>query len=161
MDGPDHGPAEDGDLPGPGLVEEVQVLGEAEVAGDVGEAGEGGGGDEGRADGEAVEAVGEVHRVAREGEQEHREDHVEDPEVGHDLLEEGEDDPGRVLLRLDLGEEVHGEAHREAHRELAEELPARGEAQAPLLHDLEVVVGEADRPEGERREHEDPDRCGS
>ena len=76
-------PAEDGDLARPGPVEEVEVLGEAEVAGDVGEDGEGGGGDERRADGEAVEAVGEVHRVAREGEQQHREDHVQDAEVGH------------------------------------------------------------------------------
>ena len=59
-----------------------------------------------------------------EGEQQHREDDVEEAEVGHDLLEEREDDAGRVLARLDLGEQVDGDAHREPDRELAQELHA-------------------------------------
>ena len=42
-------------------------------------------------------------------------------------------------------------------RELAAELLARGEAEAPLLHDLQVVVGEADGAEGEGGEDQDPD----
>ena len=53
--------------PAPRQVEQVQVVREHAVAADVGQHGEGGGGDERGADGQAVQAVGQVHRVAREG----------------------------------------------------------------------------------------------
>ena len=49
--------------PTPGHEVELQVVGEDEVADQVGDQAEGGGGDHHRHRGQAVEAVGEVHRV--------------------------------------------------------------------------------------------------
>ncbi len=137
--------------------EQVQVVGEDAVAGHVGEDGEGGGRDQGGADGEPVQPVREVHRVAGQGEEEYREDHVEETEVRDDRLEERERQTRRVLRGLDLGEQVDGRAHERSHRELREELLARAEAEALLLDHLQVVVGEADRPEKESGADEDPD----
>ena len=62
--GADDGPADDGELAGALHVVDLQVGGEARVAGQVGDQAEGGGGDHHRHDGEAVEAVGEIDRVA-------------------------------------------------------------------------------------------------
>ncbi len=47
------------------------------------------GSDHHRHDGKTVEAVGEVHRVARADHDEGAEDHEEPAEVDHEILEEG------------------------------------------------------------------------
>ena len=61
--GADHGAAEDGELADDGHALQFEVVGEDDVAADVGEHGERAGRDDGAADGEAVEAVGEVDGV--------------------------------------------------------------------------------------------------
>ncbi len=70
--GADHGAAEDGELADHGHALQLEVVGEDDVAADVGEHGERAGGDDGAADGEAVEAVGEVDGVG--GAHEHEDD---------------------------------------------------------------------------------------
>ena len=61
--GADHGSAEDGQFADEGHALQFEVVGKDDVAADVGEHGERAGGDDGAADGESVEAVGEVDGV--------------------------------------------------------------------------------------------------
>ena len=65
------------------------------MAGHVGEDRVGAGGDHDRADGEAVEPVGQVDRIGRADDHERRERHVEQAEVGAKRLEERHGDLGR------------------------------------------------------------------
>ena len=62
--GADHGSAEDGQFADERHALQFEVVGEDDVAADVGEHGERAGGDDGAADGEAVQAVGQVDGVA-------------------------------------------------------------------------------------------------
>src|SRR6202043_2896964 len=127
--GADNGAAEDGELADQGHALQLEVVGEDDVAADVGEHGERAGGDDGAADGQAVEAVGEVDGVAGAGDDDHHEEdegqkvqpvHVGDDaepvpgEVGTGALGEGEDQAGGVVggaLEPELGP---GEAGTEA-----------------------------------------------
>ena len=118
--GPDHGAAEDRHLPDSRQIEKVQVLREDAMAGDVGEDRERGGGDERRPDGQAVEAVGQVHAVARRHHDEDREEDVEGREVRHEVLEEGEDEPRRVERRAPRGTARRARSPRtSAHEDLS------------------------------------------
>jgi hypothetical protein len=67
---------------------DLQVGGELGVAYQVGDEAEGGGRDHHRHDGEAVEAVGEVHGIAGAGDDEHTHKDEEQPQIQHDVLEE-------------------------------------------------------------------------
>ena len=69
-----HGSAEDGELADQGHALQFEIVGEDDVAADVGEHGQRAGGDDGAADGEAVEAVGEVDGVGRAHQHEDDED---------------------------------------------------------------------------------------
>ena len=87
--GAGHGAAEDGELGGARVARELQILGKLRVAAGVGEDREGAGGDHHEADGEAVQAVGEVDGVGREDHHQRHEDaegrdaeHV-GPRIGH------------------------------------------------------------------------------
>src|SRR3989338_4262222 len=168
--GAGHGGAEDGQLALLGHLGEVEVLGELGVAADVGERGEGAGGDGHAADGEPVQAVGEVDRVRRA----HQHQHDEDDEgqrrqrqrvpavqqrinhqVGPQLLEKGEQDVRRVE-RAAQGEQHAGNHHRGQH--LERKLGLGAQAQAAAVDRLQVVVGEADSAvshQGEERQPEE------
>ena len=69
-------------------VGDAEVVGEHDVAGGVGEDAERAGDQHGGHDREAVEAVGQVHRVARADDHEIRQRHEQHAERHHDVLEE-------------------------------------------------------------------------
>ena len=80
--GADHGAAEDGEFADHGHALEFEVVGKDDVAADVGEDGERAGGDDGAADGEAVEAVGEVDGVG--GAHQHEDDEGDKGQKGEE-----------------------------------------------------------------------------
>ena len=91
--GADQRAAEDRQLADGGdTVGQLQVLGEHAVAADVGQRRERRGGDAEHADRQAVEAVGEVHRVGPADADERREQHVDPAEIRDAALEEREDE---------------------------------------------------------------------
>src|SRR5262245_2276223 len=132
-----------------------QVVGDDRVPRGVGEEGECDRRDEERADREAVEAVGQVDRVGGAGEDESREERVEQSQEHGRLLEEGEGELGReeALVRHVAEQDADGEGQGDLQREL----PAGRQPQVVLARDLHVVVPETDRPEGDHRRHRDPD----
>ena len=82
MDAPTMAPQKIVTSPAARQEQQVQVVGEDAVARDVGERREGGGRDQGAADGQAVQAVGHVHRVGwPPTSTHHREEDVEQAEV--------------------------------------------------------------------------------
>ncbi len=117
-----------------------QVVGDDGVPGGVGEQQEGARRDHDRADGEPVEAVGEVHGVAGADDDEGGDRDVEPAQVRREVLEEGHRELG-VEARVG----VDGERHRERQQRLPEELHARRDAGGVSLGDLAVVVDEAEQ----------------
>ena len=81
--------AEHREFAGAGDVVDLQIVGEHRVAGEIGDHAEARGRDHDGHDGEAVEAVGEVHRIAGADDDEGAEDHEEPAEIEHHVLEEG------------------------------------------------------------------------
>src|SRR6202035_5211531 len=153
--GADQGAAEDGDLAHPGDIGDLQIAGDHLVAGDVGEDGVGGGGDHGGADRQTVQAVGQVDGVRSADEDDDDERDVDEPQVQHQPLDEGKSEGGIELVVGRQGEERHPQGGGGGH--LEQELrPSREAEVAPVL-DLEVIVGEADRPERHGDQDHDPD----
>jgi hypothetical protein len=124
------------------------------VAGDVSEDGEGAGDHDGRHDGEAVEAVGQIDRVA--GADNHeigQRDETDDAERIGNGLEEGDDQ-----LRLGAGLGRVGEEQRgaEAEHRLPEIFPAGRQALRVAVNHLLPVVVPADDAEAERDDEHGP-----
>ena len=133
--------------PGAADVGDLQVVREHRVAAGVGEDAERGAHQRRGHDGEAVEPVGEVHRVA----------HADDHEVGERDEAEGrqrqlevlhERQKQRGLGRLGGGV-IEGRRGRQSGHRLPDVLPARREPAGVAHHELQVIVVEADQPEGE------------
>jgi hypothetical protein len=108
-----------------------------------------------RHDGQAVEAVGQVHRVAGADDDEIGEDDEADDaqRIGH-RLEEGHDQLGVRRQRRRVAEE---DRRRRADQRLPEELRARRQPLRVAMHHLAPVVHPADRAEAEGHEQHDPD----
>ena len=159
--------AEDRELAGSRDVADAQVGGELRVACEVGHHAEDGGRDEHAADGEAVQAVGEVHGV-RAADADEDEERARDGEAGGERPAERTGGPQRLLEdgEPDLGEpfavggvEQHDAKGGERHETLARELEAGGDAVGTAVADLEPVVIEPDEAHAdeapERGEDED------
>src|SRR6058998_516119 len=84
----DERAAEHRQLARPAHVEDLQIVGRPEVAREVGDDAEGRARHHDGADGQPVEPVGEVHRVAGADDDQHREDEPDDAEVQEPALEE-------------------------------------------------------------------------
>ena len=95
----DHRAAEHRQLAGAGDVVDLQIVGEHDVAGEIGDQAEGRRRDHHRHDGEAVEPVGEVDRIAGADDDEGAEDHEEPAEIDHQFLEERKRQRGRRRRR--------------------------------------------------------------
>src|ERR1044071_9254399 len=89
--GADQRSAEDGQLTGRLEPHEQQILREHRVPCDIGKGSECRSGDRERADGEPIETVGKVHRVAGADEHENCEQDVERAEIRNQVLEERKD----------------------------------------------------------------------
>ena len=153
-----------------GIVAKLKVVGEDGVAADVGQHRQRAGGDHGAADGQAVQTVGQVHRVAGadnhqahegdEGQERQRREvammQAADDQVRAEVLEERHDQAGGVQpVRL------QGAQDRRRWRwppgTDRTSLARAGQAQVAAVHHLQIVVGKADGAEGQRGEHRDPD----
>ena len=121
------------------------------MPGEVREQHVGPGGDDGGADGQAVEAVGEVDGVRRSHDHDDDERDVRDPQLGVQLLEEGD-------AHLVLDPHVHVDQRRRHPREedLAREFRLRAHALRIPADHLPVVVVEPDGAVPDGHEHGDP-----
>ena len=138
---------------------------------DVGQHGQGPGGDHGAADRQAVEAVGEVHGVARSHDHDHHENQerqegqrpksgvqqAANHQVRTEVLEERHDQARGVQPVVLQGDQ--GEADRQSRQELVEQLGASGQSEVAAVDHLQIVVGEPDAAVGQRRHHRDPDEA--
>ena len=104
--GADHRAAQHRELAGAGDVVDLQIVGEARVAGEIGDDAEAQRRDHHRHDGEPVEAVGEVHRVAGADDDEGAEHEEEPAERQHQLLEERKRERRRERLAPERHDEV-------------------------------------------------------
>ena len=144
----DHGPAEDRQLADHGHALQLEIVGKDHVAADVGEHGQRAGGDDGAADGQAVEAVGEVDGVRRA--HQHKASpkatkgtKARKPRCGIVAGQWCHSRSGRKLLMngtvscvensLNCVEHHQRHGHRCAGQPLPEQLGARGEAEAAPL----------------------------
>ncbi len=94
--------------------------------------------------GQAVQAVGEVHRVRRRRDDypgEQREPDQTDREIG---VADDRDERRPGQQAVGVLEPDRQQTERQGHRGLAGELRPRGEPEAALLTDFDVVVEEAD-----------------
>ena len=164
---PEERRAEDRELAGARDVADAQVGGELRVAGEVSHHAEDRRRDEHAPDGEAVEAVGEVHGV-RAADADEDEERARDGEAGGERPAERTGGPQRLLEdgQPDLSESVavrrveqHDAEGGERDEPLAGELEAGGDAVRAAVADLEPVVVEPDEPHAdeapERGEDED------
>ena len=133
---------------------DLQVVGENRVADQIRNAEEARRRDHHWADGEPVETVGQVHRIAGADDDEHAEDRKEVAEVDDHLLEHrqrqrrGEIRPTEARDRDASGDRDHrfeGEPER------------AGKTGRGLARDLQIIVIEADQAETERHREHDPD----
>ena len=139
---------------------DLQILGEHIVADHIGDHAEGGGGDHHRHDGQAVEAVGEVHGVGEAADRDHAEGDVEPAEIDQQVLEHREGDRGgqgvgfAVLMGAVADQDEGGDA---GDGELDQDLGQAGDAGRGLFGDLGVVVEKAQGPvaEGDQQHHPD------
>src|SRR5262249_6389892 len=97
--------------------------------------------DDDRHDSEAVEAVGQVHRIARANDDEGTEQHEKPTERQDQVLKERKGEGTRERLAAERDDEIAGD---ERVRRLDGESDLAGEASMRLLGDLEEVVIEAD-----------------
>jgi hypothetical protein len=98
--GADQGPAEHRQLANARHVVDLQVFGEDVVADEIGDQAKRRRRDHHRHDGQAVETVGEVHRVGEADDHQRGEGQVEPAQVQQQVLEDREGHRGRQLRRL-------------------------------------------------------------
>ena len=96
--GADQRAADHRKLAGPLHEMDLQIVGEQHVADEIGDEAEGGGGDHHRHDGQAVETVGQVHRIAGADNDEGAEGNEQPAEIDQHALEEGNGERGRQRL---------------------------------------------------------------
>ena len=108
--GADHRAADDRELAGAGHEMDLQVVGEDRVAGEIGDEAEARRRDHHRHDGEAVEAVGEVDRIAGADDDEGGDRHEEPAEIDDQVLEEREGQRGRQRRHAGPGDDEAGDS---------------------------------------------------
>ena len=113
-----------------------------------------GGGDRKRADRQAIESIGEVHRVRRGDEHEDGERQVPPAQFRNEPLEERKNEPR--VVDVVLGQHQQDDADRRGDQNLVAHLVARTQPVVRLTHDLHVIVGEPDAAKRRRRPHRDP-----
>jgi hypothetical protein len=130
-----------------------QVLGEALVADEVGDAGEREPGERDAADREAVEAVGQVDRVGRPGQDQDRDQQERQPEPHAErqrrVLEDREVEARPPDLLLEPGEPQQRDPDQQGADRQRPLLLALGQAVLARDHELDPVVDEADDGEPE------------
>src|ERR1700733_11129079 len=103
----EHGAAEHGEFAGAGDIMDLQIIGEHRVAAEIRDHAEACRRDHDRNDGQAVETVGQVHRVAGADDDEDCEQHEEPAEIDNQFLEKRKYQRGRkrrVVAKLDQSE---------------------------------------------------------
>ncbi len=152
--GADQRAADHGKLAGALHEMDLQIVGKQNVADEIGDEAEGGGGDHHRHDGEAVEAVGQVHGVAGADDDEGAERNEQPAEIDQHALEEGNGERGRERLLADIDDDGGGD---HGGGGLDDDLDAAAEAFGRLLGHFEIVVVETDGAIDEGEQQHDPD----
>ena len=150
----EHRAAKHGKLAGARDIIDLQIFGEHRVAGEVGDHAEACGSDHHRHDGEAIEAVGEVHRIAGADHDEGAEQHEEPAEIQRDIFEKRQCQRGRERRPAEPHQRV---ARRQRNYCLDQQTNAAGKAVMALLRHLQIIVVETDKAEAQRDREHDPD----
>ncbi len=140
--GTDQRAAEDDEFSGTGDVGDQQILGEIHVTGEVTEDAQTAADHHGRHDRQAVEAVGEVDRIARTNDDEIGENHETDAQRDLDVLQQRQD---QRRFNRRLRSHIKEDRRTEAEHRLPEILPAAWQPARVLLDHLAVVI---DPPDG-------------
>src|SRR5277367_3501161 len=160
--GSDQRTAKDDQFAGVGNFGDVEIVGEARIAGEVSEHGKRGGRNQDAADGQAVEAVGEIDGVGTAHDNQYQKHQQRDkgqwPDVGMAVKR------GDYQIRMQAFEKRNAElrgigavflqaeehdADDETGEHLVAKFRARSEAQVSFADDFVVVVDETDRAEGD------------
>src|SRR5665648_93385 len=144
-----------GELAGAQHEVDLQIVGEQHVTDEVGDEAEGGGGDHHRHDSQAVQAVGQVYRIAGTEDDEGAKGDEQPPaQRNHKVLEERNGQRRGEGFLADRGDDRSGDQCGDG---LDDDLDAPAEAVRRLPGDLEVVVVEADRAvdQGQQQHHPD------
>ncbi|KAI3478036.1 hypothetical protein L1887_60088 [Cichorium endivia] len=152
--GADQRAAEHDQLARARYVRDQQVFGEFHVARQVAEDAQGTTHQHGRQDRQAVEAVGQVDRIARADDDEVGQDHEAHAQGNGDVLEHRHDQGG---FHAGRGGHVEEDRRAEAEHRLPEVFPAARQATGVLLDDLAVVVDPADGAEQQGDDEHHPD----
>ena len=152
--GAEHGAAQHRKLAGAGDIMDLQIIGEDRVAAQIGDHAEARRRDHHRDDGEPVESVGQVHRIAGADDDEGREQDEEPSEIEAEFLEEREHQGGRETAAT---EQDQDDAGHDGNDRLDAHAGAAGKAVMGLPRDFQIVVVETDEPETERDPQHDPD----
>ncbi len=143
---------EDGELAGTRQIVDEQVFGRVNPTVEIGEDAKRHGCDGSQPGGEAIEAVGEIHRVARPGHyQRHPDDIQQRREHYDDILEDRHCGRARRHGGYE-GVEQHVRAEHNAEGYLPDQLVTGYEAPGLSRHELQVVIHESDGSHPERRD---------
>jgi hypothetical protein len=167
--GANHGAAEDRDFAHHGHPLQFEIVGEDSVSADVREHGERGGGDDGATDGQPIQPIGEIHRVARanddERDKENEGQESYDPEmrnraqkmdgqVGAKALEKRHHEMSGVHALTAHGKQRQGD--RNCGDDLQAHLLRRSQAEIATVDDLDEIIGKSNRGEGQGGTHDQP-----
>jgi len=144
---------EDQDLARARHVMQAEILGKVGAPHRVGDHAQRGRGDHHRHDRQPVKPVGEVDRIGRAHDHEHRKGDEENAEIDQHILEHRQGQlilqaRGVVVARPDRGNERDGKAEKQPH-------PAR-HALDIAARDLGIIIGKADERKAERDEQHQP-----
>ena len=130
----------------------MQIGGDLDVTGQVAEDHVKGRGDGHRADGQTVQAVGEVHGVGAAHDDKDGEGNEEPAQIRLHRLEEGHRQGGAVGRA-----EIEPQRRHQGHQGLPHQLTPAAEALIMLLDDLEIIVIKTDEAEAEGHQDQHPD----
>src|SRR5208282_885615 len=158
--GTDHGSAKNSKLANLRHALQFEIRRKSGVPAEVGENRKRSSRDHRASDGEPVEAVGKIHRVARSDNHNHHEDHerqksqrpevrMRRPSLDHqvrvELLEEWNQQPGGILSTVLQNDQRN--RNQDAGHGLKAQFGACGKAKVPVMNNLKVVIAKTDGTE--------------
>ena len=132
---------------------DLQVIREPHVADQVGDQREHPGGDDGGHDRQAIQPIGQVHRIARPDHHEHADQRKREAERDQHLLEHRDREPG-----AERAPRQQGYPHRaaEPQRQLRDQLAPGRDALGIAPRQLQEIIHEADRAIAQRQQQHGP-----
>src|ERR1700691_1754962 len=167
---PDHRPAKNRKLPDLWHALQFQINRKSGVAAEVGKNRQRSSRNHRTTYGETIKTIGKTDGVARSDNDEHNERHKRqksqrpelsarpclDHQIRVKLFKEWDEQHGRILSAVLQSDEGNG--NQGASPDLVAQFGTRGQSQIAAMNDFQIIVGKADRTEGQRGKDRDPDK---